>query len=110
MAVIHDPVSVEHGERLRDEGMAFAADHEPLEYEAWASDFERAFVALVRTGRRRITSEDVLQSVGLPPGDPRQVGPIMRKLALTYSLRKAGVVKAARVSRHAGNVTVWERQ
>lgn len=104
----HDPISLDEGEHKRDEGMGLVALPDP--YEKWASNFENAAMGMLRAGRRRITSEDVLAVVGLPPGDHRQVGPIMRKIALTHSLRKIGVIKAARVSRHAGNVTVWEMQ
>ena len=49
---------------------------------------------------RRIT----IAKAGEHTGEPVEIA------GWLYNLRKSGVVKAARVSRHAGNVTVWEKQ
>jgi hypothetical protein len=104
----HDPISVAEGERRRDAGHVKVLDHEAAEH--WAAAFEDAVVRLLVKGRRRITSEDVIELVGPPPHNPNAVGAVMRAAAVRHNLRNVGTVKAARVARHAGRITVWERQ
>lgn len=103
---LFDPISLEEGERRRDVGMARAWYATP---DAWAAGFERALVALLKSGRTRVTSEDIVQRIGLPPGHPNAVGAVMRACAVRHNLRNVGTVKASRVARHAGRITVWER-
>jgi len=103
----HDPTSLAEGERLRDDGHARA--HYSTS-EAWKAAFEADALNLLRLGRKRITSEDVIARVGMPPGHPNAVGAMMRGFAVRHSLRNVGTVKAARVARHAGRITVWEVQ
>jgi hypothetical protein len=103
----HDPISVAEGERRRDEGHEAVMSNTPA---VWAIRFDRAVTDLLVAGRRRITSEDVLAIAGPPPHNPNAVGAVMRAAAVRHNLRNVGTVKAARVARHAGRITVWERQ
>lgn len=103
----HDPISVAEGERRRDLGHVKVVDHEAAK--RWALAFDRALGAMLVRGRRRVTAEDVIQVVGLPPHSPNAIGAVMRAAAIRHNLRNVGTVKAARVARHAGRVTVWER-
>ncbi len=101
-----DPISMKEGERLRDEGIALVRSHTADE---WQRYFERYGAFLLHSGRRRITSEDIVSQIGLPPGSRNAIGAAMRGFALKYNLRNVGTVKAARTARHAGRITVWER-
>lgn len=100
-----DPISLREGERRRDAGMARTLDPQ----EEWRAAFEAEGVRQMKAGRTRIIAEDILAAVGLPPGHRNAVGAAMRVFALKHNLRNVGTVKAARVARHAGRVTVWER-
>jgi len=104
----HDPISVAEGERLRDEGHAKVTWKPSAKM--WGVWFDRAVTDLLVHGRRRITSEDVIAVVGPPPHNPNAVGAVMRAAAMRHNLRNVGTVKAARTARHAGRITVWERQ
>jgi len=107
MTTTHDPISVAEGERRRDEGHAKVLDKQAAE--EWANEFDRALVSILLSGRRKITSEDVIALVGLPPHNPNAIGATMRAAAMRHNLRNVGTVKAARIARHAGRITVWER-
>lgn len=101
-----DPISLGEGERRRDEGTALVTAHTD---EEWRGAFENYGGQLLRAGRTRITSEDIVAIVGLPPGHRNAIGAAMRAFALKHNLRNIGTAKAARVARHAGRITVWER-
>jgi len=101
-----DPIDLAEGERRRDEGHEAVIDPEA----EWVRNFEATLASLIRRGRKRITSSDVLEHVGLPPGHRNAVGAIMRACAVRHNLRNIGTIKSARVARHAGRITVWEVQ
>lgn len=103
----HDPTSLAEGERRRDEGHdAVLTPHGQAL--VWRIQFDDTLTRLLLAGRRRVTSEDVIAVVGQPPHSPNAVGAVMRAAAIRHGLRNIGTVKAARVARHAGRITVWE--
>lgn len=103
----HDPIDLAEGKRRRD------AELDRIDKQlddAYRTRFHAAGASLIRAGRRRITSEDIIAIVGFPPrGDHRGIGATMRSFAHHAGLRKVGSVPSARPGRHAGPVTVWER-
>jgi hypothetical protein len=101
-----DPLSLAEGERRRDEGIAKVNGNAD---EEWAEAFERRGVMLLAAGRDRITSEDIIAGIGLPPGHRNAIGAAMRGFAVRHNLRNIGTIKSARIARHAGRITVWER-
>jgi hypothetical protein len=105
---LFDPLSLAEGERRRDIGMRAVTAHTPA---SWRAAFDAAVSRLLHQGHRRLTSEDVLALIGLPPADvhPNAIGANMRAAAVRHGLRNVGTVKAARIARHAGRITVWER-
>lgn len=103
-----DRRDVRDGERLRDAGMARTLTAEP-DVEGWRSRFRDEVARRLREGDRELTSEEITEVVGLPPGSRNRIGATMRAVALEYGLRDGGTCKASRVARHAGRVTVWER-
>jgi hypothetical protein len=102
---VPDPINLAEGERRRDEGMAQVALNATDE---WKLAFETTLARILRQGRTRVTSSDVVDVIGLPPGNPNLIGAMMRACAVKMNLRIIGTVKSARVNRHAGRITVWE--
>lgn len=94
---------LELGERLRDSGAKTVLEHAG---EAWRNEFNAAADELLAS-RGRLTSDDVVQVVGLPPNHPNAIGAAMRSWARTKGLRVVGYNKSQKTSRHAAIVAIW---
>ena len=57
----------------------------------------------------QVTSQHVVDRIGMPKGSPNAVGAAMRAFAHANKLRVAGYIKASRPSRHSGLIAVWRK-
>jgi hypothetical protein len=90
------------GEQLKEQGCAAVAGAN-CAYVAHFADAARRI--LLATGE--VTSDDVIEQIGMPTGSPNAVGASMRAFAAANSLAVSGYVKSTRPSCHSAIVAVW---
>jgi hypothetical protein len=104
MSYVQPPLNLGEGERLRDAGIA-----QTLEAEAhieWRTDAYH-WLALLAYGQE-ITSADLIDAVGMPPGSPNAVGAVIRTASMQGLIEPTErFIKSARPNRHAATVRVW---
>ena len=95
---------LELGEQAKAEGIAQAAAHAVAE---WKARF--AAVAMqVLDDNGSVTSDEVIEVVGLPPGHPNGVGAMMHVVARRLGL-KCNYERSLRPSRHRAIVGRWRK-
>lgn len=99
-----DKLPATTGEQLRDAGIEQVLGNN----QNWRDAFDAAAAAiLARTGE--VTSDAVVQVVGMPIGHPSAVGGAMRRFAVANKLSVVRYVKSTRPSCHAAIVAVWAK-
>ncbi len=92
------------GEMLRDRGINLVISHN----ECYKVRFHDAAQRILdKFGR--ITSQDVVEEIGMPSGSANAVGGAMRGFALANKLYITGYMRAERSSRHSATVAIWKR-
>jgi acid phosphatase family membrane protein YuiD len=91
-----------YGERLRDAGIEKVLTNNPSYRERFAS---AAAHSLETYGE--VTSDTVVQAIGMPEGHPSAIGGAMRSFALANGLTVKRYVKSTHPSRHAAIIAVW---
>lgn len=90
------------GAVLRDQGIKTVLSKN----EEWRQRFFLAAQRILsRTGS--VTSEQVVDEIGLPDGNPSATGGAMRAFACANKLHIVGYVKSTRSSRHCGAIAIW---
>jgi len=97
--------------RLRDAGITAAV--EAADLAVWRAQFQAEAMRLAAAGPATFTSEDVVDTVGLPRRDVGQhrnnaVGGLMAGLAKAGLIRRAGYVQSRRPTSHGHVVTAWQ--
>lgn len=103
-AVHPNPVQITLGEWLKEKGIAQVSEHTP---EAWKAVF-KAVAAKILAQNGSVSSEEVLEVVGLPPAHKNSIGATMSSFARAEKL-KCSYEKSDRPSRHRAVVARWYR-
>lgn len=98
----------DEGARRRDEAIARVSDHAPID---WKDQAARAVTVLALLGP--FTTDDVWRVLDewqvLAPPEPRAMGAVMRRLAVTGKIVATGEwVKSARAEAHRNPKAVWK--
>jgi hypothetical protein len=88
-------------EQLRDTGAELATHH----FDEWQNKAEAVLEELARSGGV-FSSEDIYEASGPAPSDGA-MGALFLKAAKSGRIVNVGIVRAKRVSRHAGVVRTW---
>ena len=101
---------LEESKKLKEEGMRKALI--PQELSDWKIQFRQRAWQLAQTGQR-FTSEDIIETVGLPTGDiginaNNAVGAMMNALAKRNIIKKTNERRnSRRPNSHGAELTVW---
>lgn len=103
-------MTTSEGLTAKEEGMALALTRDGIDQ--WKEEFV-AWVAALPWGTR-LTSEDVIDAIGLPSGEVgtnanNAVGAMMNGLAKRGLIVKAGRALSRRSSSHGAELTMWMR-
>ena len=92
------------GEFLKADGCEVVLAHNP--------DYKSRFFAVARrllADQGQVTSDLVIEAIGMPAGHPNAVGACMRAFAKANGLVVENYVKSTRPSCHAAIVAVWAK-
>lgn len=92
------------GEQLRDHGTKRVMSHNC----GWVDKFNE-FAEYILRINGSVTSEQVVDRIGLPDGHPSCVGAAMRAFAKANRLRKTGYIPSTKHSCRCAVIAVWSR-
>jgi hypothetical protein len=104
MSYVQPALDLSKGEALRDAGIAQTL--EAAAHLEWRTD---AYHWLARlTYGQEITSTDLIEAIGMPPGSPNAVGAVIRSASTQGLIEPTErFIKSNRPNRHAATVRVW---